>query len=81
MHAATQHVVYFTAPWCPPHATLTPTVQRYARQFPDYVFVEVNIDWHRSLYERSGLGGIPSFVFCEGGQVVNKVRDRPGEIR
>lgn len=68
-------VLYFTAPWCPPHATLTRAVQQYAREFPEYVFVEVNIDEHRPLYERSGLGGIPSFVFCEGGRVVNKVRE------
>lgn len=68
-------VLYFTAPWCPPYATLTRTVHQYAREFPQYVFVEVNIDEHRPVYERSGLGGIPSFVFCEGGRVVNKVRD------
>lgn len=67
-------VLYFTAPWCPPYASLTRTVHQYAREFPEYVFVEVNIDEHRPLYERSGLGGIPSFVFCEGGRVVNKVR-------
>ena len=37
-------VYYFTAEWCPPCRRIGPVLEEIAKEYPDMLFVKINID-------------------------------------
>ena len=60
----------FWAPWCPYCLRLKPVFESVTNDYPDIIFVKVNVDQEQEITSRYGIQGIPVIkFFCEGKEV------------
>ncbi|KAI8468941.1 MAG: thioredoxin-2-like protein [Monoraphidium minutum] len=64
-------VIDFFAPWCGPCRMIAPKVEGWVAEFPDVVFVKVDVDENPKAGEEYNVTMMPTFVFVKGGQVVD----------
>jgi thioredoxin 1 len=66
-------MVDFWAPWCGPCRLLTPIVDDLASQYEGRLsVVKINVDEHPELASQYGIKSIPTLVFFQQGQVVER---------
>ena len=65
-------VVDFYANWCGPCKVLSPTIEKLANEINEVKFVKVDVDKHDELARRYGIMSIPTLVFINNANVVNK---------
>lgn len=63
-------VLFFNATWCDPCRRMRPIVAGLRRQ--GYRMRDVDVDRHRDLAEKYGIRSVPTFVFLENGNEVNR---------
>lgn len=63
-------VLFFNASWCGPCRHMKPIVKDLKRQ--GYHLRDVDVDKHRDLAQKYGIGAIPTFVFLENGAEVDR---------
>ncbi len=65
------------APWCGPCRTVSPTLERLAREYPGRV--KVDVDQAPALARRFGVQGIPTLLVMHGDPVVARQTGAPPE--
>mmetsp|Transcript_10167 Transcript_10167/g.19048 ORF Transcript_10167/g.19048 Transcript_10167/m.19048 type:complete len:104 (+) Transcript_10167:212-523(+) len=65
-------VIDFTASWCPPCRMIGPIFEKMAEEFPDAVFVKVDVDQADDIAGQCGIRAMPTFQFYKGGQMVEE---------
>ena len=63
-------VLFFNATWCGPCRRMKPIVAGLRRQ--GYRMRNVDVDRRRDLAEKYGIRSVPTFVFLENGNEVNR---------
>lgn len=68
-------VIDFTATWCGPCKTIKPKVHELAKQTPNVIFIEIDVDepGHESTVAGFGVSAMPTFVFIRNGVIVGQV--------
>jgi len=67
-------LIDFTAAWCPPCRMLAPYVDALARELsPDIVVAKVDVDDQPDLASRFGVLSMPTLIFFQDGQVVDRI--------
>lgn len=70
-------VVDFSAPaWCVPCRRLAPHFRATAQEFPEVLFVEVDIDKADALRSQYDIMSVPFVVAFKGGALVGEVKGR-----
>ena len=65
-----RQALYFTAPWCGPCQKLGPLMDELAKQF---TIKKVNVDYDPELPAKYNIRSVPTVVFFEGDQEVERV--------
>ena len=67
-------LVDFWAPWCMPCRMLAPTIEEIAEDAEGRAYVgKVNVDEEAELAIKYGVRSIPTLLFFEKGQLVNRM--------
>ena len=65
-------IVDFYADWCGPCRMLSPVVDEFAEENPDFVVGKINVDKEPELSEEFGVSSIPMLVVMKDGKILNK---------
>jgi len=64
-------VVDFTAVWCGPCRYIAPHFANFSEQFPEVVFMKVDVDEVSEVAASEGVNCMPTFMFFKGGSKVD----------
>jgi len=67
-------VADFWATWCGPCRVIAPVFQRLATQYPEAVFVKVDVDKQQQTAQSYKVTAMPTFKFFKDGKEVDSVR-------
>ena len=62
----------FWAPWCGPCKMLSPVIDAFAEEYPQYKVCKINVDEEQELAQKYGVMSIPTLVVMKNGEVVTK---------
>ncbi|XP_038688513.1 thioredoxin-like protein CXXS1 isoform X2 [Tripterygium wilfordii] len=75
-------VAHFTASWCMPSVAMNPYFEEMASEFPDALFLTVDVDDVKEVASKMEVKAMPTFVLMKDGSQVDKiVGANPEEIR
>ena len=66
-------VIDFTATWCGPCKMVGPKFVELAPEFPNTVFVKIDVDQNADAAEACNITAMPTFQFYKGGSKVQEV--------
>ncbi|XP_021857210.1 TPR repeat-containing thioredoxin TDX [Spinacia oleracea] len=66
-------VLYFTATWCGPCRTISPVYSTLAANYPQVVFLKVDIDEAREVASTWNITSVPIFFFIKDRKEMDKV--------
>ena len=66
-------VIDFTATWCGPCKMVGPKFVELAPEFPNTVFVKIDVDENAEAAEACGISAMPTFQFYKDGAKVDEV--------
>jgi len=67
-------VVDWSASWCGPCKRIMPTVAQYSVDFPDTLFLNVDVDDQADLAAKYDIRAMPTFMFFKNGQLHDKMQ-------
>merc|ERR1719384_1857764 len=67
-------VIDFTATWCPPCRMIGPIFEAMASDFPNAVFLKVDVDAASDIAEHCGISAMPTFQFYKDGSKVDEMQ-------
>jgi thioredoxin 1 len=67
-------VVDFTATWCGPCQRIAPIYEQLANEFPQCVFVKVDVDDNQETAMACGVSAMPTFKIFKKGAVVGELK-------
>ena len=62
----------FYADWCGPCRMLSPVLDEFTEENPDFVVGKINVDKEPELSEEFGVSSIPMLVVMKDGKILNK---------
>ncbi|KAF2078560.1 hypothetical protein CYY_000183 [Polysphondylium violaceum] len=65
-------VVDFTAVWCPPCQAISPVFTSLASQYPNAVFLKVDVDKCRNTAAKCKISAMPTFQFYRSNKMVKE---------
>ncbi|KAI4296519.1 hypothetical protein L6164_036469 [Bauhinia variegata] len=75
-------VVHFTASWCMPSVAMNPFFEELASNYPDVLFLTVDVDDVKEVATRMEVKAMPTFLLIKDGAAVDRlVGANPEEIR
>ncbi|EXB51989.1 Thioredoxin-like protein CXXS1 [Morus notabilis] len=75
-------VVHFTASWCMPSVAMNPIFEELASNYPDVLFLVVDVDELKEVASRMDIKAMPTFLLMRNGAQVDKlVGANPEEIK
>ncbi|KAL3810906.1 hypothetical protein ACHAXA_008756 [Cyclostephanos tholiformis] len=66
-------VVDFTASWCGPCRMVAPEFEKMSKEFPNVIFVKVDVDAQQGIMQECGINCMPTFQYYKGGVKVDEV--------
>jgi thioredoxin 1 len=67
-------ILQFTADWCGPCKAMKPRVQEFAEEMGDRIKLTViNVDTEAELTEKYSVRNIPTFIFKQNDEVVERL--------
>lgn len=66
-------LVDFWAPWCVPCGMLIPRLESMESEYPNVVFVKVNVDEEPDLALDLNIRSVPTVLFYKGNELVNRI--------
>ncbi len=74
IHKEDAVVVDFWAPWCQPCKVVSPIVEKLAETYGDGAsFAKLNIDENPDSPVKYGIMGVPTLLFFQRGELVNRI--------
>lgn len=67
-------VIDFFATWCGPCKMIAPELERMAKDFPNVVFLKVDVDQNGDVSRSYGVAAMPTFVFLKNHREVSRVQ-------
>lgn len=67
-------IVDFSAPWCAPCKAMAPEFRKLAEDFPDCVFLNVDVGVSQDVAAKMGITSIPTFILFKDGERVELMR-------
>lgn len=64
--------VDFTASWCGPCRMIGPKFAEMEKEFPDVVFIKVDVDENSETAEAENINAMPTFKFYKNGKKVDE---------
>lgn len=64
----------FTASWCGPCQTIAPFFKQLSTQYPNAVFLKVDVDKCPGTAAANQVSSMPSFLFFRNSTVLDKIR-------
>lgn len=75
-------VVHFTASWCMPSVAMIPFFEEFASDYPDFLFLSVDVDEVKEVATRNDIKAMPTFLLLKDGAPLDKiVGANPEEIK
>ncbi|TXT63965.1 MAG: Thioredoxin [Promethearchaeota archaeon] len=73
-HPSAILIIDFWAEWCGPCKNFAPVFEKLQNEYGnEFIFAKVDVDENGSLAQRFGITGIPTTVFIQNGNLINKV--------
>ncbi|XP_022321440.1 thioredoxin 1 [Crassostrea virginica] len=66
-------LVDFFATWCGPCRMIAPALESWEPQYPNFVFIKVDVDENGDTAEACGISAMPTFNFYKDGEKVDEV--------
>ncbi|KAJ3158944.1 hypothetical protein HDU86_002113 [Geranomyces michiganensis] len=66
-------VVDFTATWCGPCKAVAPRFEKLSDQYPNVVFLKVDVDEMQSIARQHGVSAMPTFHLYRSGKRLDEV--------
>lgn len=70
-------IVDFYADWCGPCKNLGKTIERISKDYPNVIFLKVNVDQHQTLANKYNVRSLPTLIFFKNG---TKVYTERGDV-
>jgi thioredoxin 1 len=71
--AAGKVLVDFWAEWCGPCRMVGPVLEEMEGDYPDVIFVKLDVDQATDIAQRFGVMNIPTILAFEGGEVKQRI--------
>ncbi|EGC37579.1 hypothetical protein DICPUDRAFT_13409, partial [Dictyostelium purpureum] len=65
-------VVDYTATWCGPCKAIAPIFIQLSNQYPDVIFLKIDVDKCKFTAEEQGIRSMPTFQFFIKGQKIHE---------
>jgi len=65
-------LVDYWAKWCGPCKSLIPRLEGFENQFPDVVFVKVDVDENMDAALDMGIRSVPTVIVYDGDKLINR---------
>jgi thioredoxin 1 len=62
----------FFASWCGPCKMLSPVIDAFADEHPEYKICKINVDEEQELAQKYGVMSIPTLVVVRDGEVASR---------
>ncbi|XP_058750458.1 thioredoxin-like protein CXXS1 [Vicia villosa] len=66
-------VVHFTASWCMPSVAMISFFEELASDYPDFVFLSVDVDEVKEVATKNDIRAMPTFLFLKDGTASEKI--------
>lgn len=66
-------IIKFSAKWCGPCKAISPAYNSLAKEFPNIVFHEVDVDEHEEFAQEYNITGMPTFIFLYKSNEINRL--------
>ena len=63
----------FYANWCGPCKRLTPKLEEMENEFPNVIFIKINVDDLDELSEKYSIKCMPTIIFKKNNDIVNRI--------
>lgn len=67
-------VVDWSAKWCGPCQHIFPTLVEYSKEYPDVVFLSVDVDENKDLAQEHSIRAMPTFFFMKKGTKIDELQ-------
>ena len=61
-----QHVMYFTAVWCPPCKAIKPVYEEMSKKYEGVSFGKIDVDENSDAAQEFQISAVPTFIFSNG---------------
>jgi len=72
-HPESLVIIDFTASWCGPCQMVAPYYEQLSEEFPDIVFLKVDVDECQDIAMKYDVSAMPTFLFLKQGEVVDRM--------
>jgi thioredoxin len=67
-------VMEFTAAWCGPCKAMAAPFEALEREYPNLIFVKIDLDEEREIAEQCEITSVPTFLVYKHAQLVDLVK-------